>query len=195
MATCTGVKIICIDGNIGAGKSTVLNEINKKYPVYVEDISGWGVLDEFYIDPSRWSFTLQTSILMSMHKQYEEMKNLPTPIVFVERTPASSLVFVKNAKHNNYLTEKEHKLLFDLFNVLKWEPSQTFFINTPVDVAFERVTKRSRGCEVNIDKEYLQNLHNLYMEEMKPQTILIDGLLSPQNIAQEIYNHLSNNYV
>lgn len=35
-------QIMCIDGNIGAGKSTVLNEIRKKYPVYVEDIAGWG---------------------------------------------------------------------------------------------------------------------------------------------------------
>ena len=113
MTNCTGVKIICIDGNIGAGKSTILNEIKKKYPVYVEDIAGWGLLDEFYRDPQRWSFTLQTSILLSMRKQYEEMMSLPGPIVFVERTPASSLVFVESSKKNNYLTEKEYKILFD----------------------------------------------------------------------------------
>ena len=183
-------QIICIDGNIGAGKSTVLNEIKKKYPVYVEDIAGWGFLDEFYRDPSRWSFILQTSILLRMRKQYEEMMNIPSSVVFVERAPASSLVFAEIARNNNHLTEKEYKLLFELFDVLKWEPAQTFFLNTPVNVAFERVKQRGRECEVTVEKQYLQDLHNLYIERMRPCTTSIEGLLSPENIAKEIYSYI-----
>ena len=54
-------KIVSIDGNIGAGKSSTLKELkNLGYVVFPEDIYSWQpILNNFYSDPKRWAFTLQ----------------------------------------------------------------------------------------------------------------------------------------
>ena len=61
-------KIICIDGLIGAGKSTILEKLKKKgYYVFKENLDEWGYfLDLFYKNKPRWAFTLQIAILNNL---------------------------------------------------------------------------------------------------------------------------------
>lgn len=160
-----GKKIFSVEGNIAAGKSSVLEKIKEKYTVYYEDINAWNFLDDFYEDKQRWACTLQTSILKTMYQQHRAILSLKDDVVFIERSPQSSLIFATLLKQIDDLNEKEYNLLVDLYTILKWEPTGVFFIDTPVCVCFQRMKKRCRPCEQNVDVDYLNRLHDLYMEK------------------------------
>jgi deoxyadenosine/deoxycytidine kinase len=58
-------EVTSIDGNIGSGKSTVLEELKQRgYFVFEEDLNNWGtLLEKFYANPKRWMCSLQIKIL------------------------------------------------------------------------------------------------------------------------------------
>lgn len=198
------MKFYCIDGNIGAGKTTILNELKSKgFCVFEEDLSQWGeLLRRFYLDPKRWMCTLQTAILHSMNQQYTKLIDIeksfgieknrdadpgPETIVFIERSPQSSMIFVKNGVKQGFLDNEEANVIKNIYNVLHWTPDKVFYLNTDLDVCYERMKKRGRECEKNVSKEYLQfiqteysnlyNKHNAIILENNNIQILIDQIL------------------
>jgi deoxyadenosine/deoxycytidine kinase len=185
----TKKMIICIEGNIGAGKSTVLDILKKRgYTVYEENLNSWGdILSQFYKDPTRWTFTLQVAILADMYDQYQDIKSMSKGIVFIERSPDSSNIFALNAKAEGKMDDIEYRIYYDLFKKLSWKPYKSFMINTDVDTCFDRMKRRSRMCEKDIRKDYLQKLADRFdMLEMEK----IDGTQTPDKIVDEILDQI-----
>ena len=59
---------ICIEANIGAGKTSVLSKINEKtrLPIFLEPVNQWSHwLKLFYENPGRWGFTFNIEVLLS----------------------------------------------------------------------------------------------------------------------------------
>lgn len=188
-------KIFCIDGNIGSGKSTILDELKHRgYKVFKENLEEWmPILNLFYEDQKRWMFTLQVKIAMSMKQQYVEMCTcVSEPFVFVERSPLSSLLFVKNGVRNGYLTFEEINTFTSIFIQNFWNPDRVFYINTPVDVCFERKQKRDRQCEKDVETTYLQQLNDEYNTMYNPmfssdtQVQIVNGARDVKTITEEI---------
>lgn len=188
--------LICsVDGNIGSGKSTVLGELKQKgYFVFEEDLTNWGsLLENFYANPKRWSCSLQIKILHSMRAQYEKMcsfdiKITKQPFVFVERSPLSSMLFVNNSINNGFLNFDEIELIQQVYRDIFWCPDISFYLNTSVDECFKRKNKRDRKCETNVSKQYLENLHNGYIDlySQKLNAYIINGQATTCEIANEI---------
>ena len=159
-------KIVCIEGNIGAGKSTLLQRLEKKgFPVFQENLDAWGhLLDFFYRDPHRWSFALQTAVMLDSAKQYDHMKALleQHEYVFVERSIDTCMVFAKMALLNKYLTEDEYKLLDDLYQKIRWEPDFRLYLDADVNTCMQRIRQRGRPCEQNITVDYLLSIQSCY---------------------------------
>jgi deoxyadenosine/deoxycytidine kinase len=185
-------KIFCIDGNIGSGKSTILDELkNRGYKVFKENLKEWmPVLNLFYEDPKRWMFTLQVKITVSMKQQYDEMcAYVSEPFIFVERSPFSSLLFVKNGVRNGYMTLEEINTFASIFNQNFWNPDRVFYVYTPVDVCFQRKQKRDRQCEKDIETTYLQQLNDEYNIMYNPgiqQVQKVNGARDVKTITEEI---------
>lgn len=186
-------KIFCIDGNIGSGKSTILDELkNRGYTVFKENLEEWmSVLTLFYQKPKRWMFTLQVKIATSMKKQYDEISyHISDPYVFVERSPLSTLLFIKNGIRNGYLTFEEIETFTEIFNQNFWVPDNIFYVDTPVDICFQRKQKRDRTCEKSIEKNYLQQLNdeykNMYTSSHFIGVQTIDGTRDVKTITNEI---------
>lgn len=160
--------IVCIDGSIGVGKSSVLSELRSRgHVVYQEGVARWShILQKFYENPKRWCFTLQMSILKDMHSQYMDILNSwgDSKLVFIERCPISALVFIKNSKNLGYISEEELELYNSYSRILAWEPHKTIHLTAPVDVCLSRIKQRSRKGENDIDLEYLKALHDRYSE-------------------------------
>lgn len=184
------MKIVCIDGNIGAGKSTVLEILKEKYPVHFEDITSWKFLDDFYENKTRWAFTLQTSILLAMQRQYNTIVDKGHEFIFFERSPASSLVFAELLKNDGFINTKEYELLYDLYKKVSWNADKTVYLNTPVAVCLQRIQKRQRGCEANINIDYLSKLDELYKAKYNNNTIIIDTLQDPESVVVDIMSEL-----
>lgn len=205
------VKIYCIDGNIGAGKTTILNELKKRgYCVYEEELSDWGeLLNRFYTNQTRWMCTLQIAILHSMNQQYKKLihshntapygqgKGLGERpnVVFIERSPQSSMIFVKNGIKQEYIDDEEANVIKNIYNDLYWKPDKVFYINTDVNTCYERMKMRKRNCEKDVPKEYLEFIHDEYSQLYNDQNAIIlqntiTGITSLQIITDQIINCL-----
>lgn len=161
--------IVCIDGNIGAGKSSLLNELESKgCTVFREQndgsyINDWlWALDNCYSDPKRWAFTLQISIIMSMAEQKRSIDKINQPIVFIERCPLSTIVFTNIWRNQGCLTDREFNLINELNSMLEWKPDLTLMLTTPPHECFQRVVKRGRECETGISLDYITRVANEY---------------------------------
>jgi deoxyadenosine/deoxycytidine kinase len=193
-------KICCIDGNIGAGKSTVLNELKSRgYLVFEEDLDNWGtLLEKCYSDPKRWMCSLQIKILHSMRNQFEiisEHDNLYHKFIFIERSPLSSMIFVENGFLNGNLDSEELDLICQVYKNLFWNPDISLYIETSVEECFKRKIKRNRKCESGVSKNYLQYLHEKYVELYKKsdKCFIIDGQSKTSKIVDDIILFLKNN--
>ena len=186
--------ICCIDGNIGAGKSTILNKLKEEgYLVFEEDLSNWvTLLDCFYQDPKRWMCALQIKILDSMRSQYDRMRaHRGDAYVFVERSPISSMIFVENGINNGFLTKDEERLINDIYDRLSWKPDISFYISTDVDTCFQRMRARNRECEQDVSMDYLKFLHEGYIktyerEDMRDSSYIIDGLPPADKVVKQV---------
>ena len=152
--------VCCIDGNIGAGKSSVLYELERRgYDVFREDMSKWGwCLENYYANPERWSFTLQISILNSMVEQRRLMNASKGSLVFIERSPLSGLVFARVAYNRGYMSLDELTLFAEMYEKVGWAPDTVLMLDTPLDACYERMCKRGRDCEKDLDYDYLRDV-------------------------------------
>ena len=107
--------MVCIEGNIAAGKSTAGAQLAKAGHVVIpEGLDVWGTtLKEFYKSPSRWAFTLQTTILLSMAELHDRAlrEHALRPVVFFERSPASAALFAATSVRNQDMNDDEVAIL------------------------------------------------------------------------------------
>lgn len=191
------MKIYCIDGNIGAGKTTILNELKSRgYCVFEEDLSQWGeLLNRFYSNQKRWMCTLQIAILHSMNQQYLKLindKNNDKNVVFIERSPQSSMIFAKNGVKHGFIDNEEYNVIKNIYDILHWKPDKVFFLNTDIDICFERMQKRGRDCEKNVTKDYLKFIQLEYFHLYNKHNSVIVQNDNIKNLTDQILKEIDN---
>jgi deoxyadenosine/deoxycytidine kinase len=194
--------IISIDGNIGSGKSTLIQELEgfinhlgltDDISVYPEDVVNWnaeGWLTQYYSDMRRFGFGWQTRVLMSISKLFKTPEYPKKTTNIVERNAETSYhVFIRDMVENGLLTEIERKTLRDLSNMLiDWIPDIIVYINTSPELCLERIHSRNRSGEENIPIKLLQSLHEKhqgYIASMHSRGVkvhIIDGSQTPEII-------------
>lgn len=195
--------LVYIEGNIGAGKSTFVRNLSKyihsfrnqfldgrviQEPVnewvQTKDSDGKNILEKFYENIDRWSFTFQMNSFISRTKviQDEVIKDDShesakyndyqlRKLLFVERSVFTDRkVFAENCFENNKMTKME----FDIY--CKWndwlseqfelKPSAYIYLKCDPEVASERIIKRARSEEDSIPLEYLTQIHNKHEDWM-----------------------------
>ena len=100
-----------LEGSIGSGKSYLLNLLNRhQISSFTEPLEDWtnyhseNILHKYYNNPSKYSFSFQTLVQLSMVKIYTNLKNLDSSKSFVVERSLDSAIFVFNElnnKHNN----------------------------------------------------------------------------------------------
>jgi deoxyadenosine/deoxycytidine kinase len=182
--------VCCIDGNIGAGKTVVLDELERRgYAVFREDISGWGwCLNAYYADQKRWATTLQVAILSSMAVQKRKISSITAPVVFIERSPVSGMVFTRVNFKRGFITADELKLIESLQQHIGWRPDVTMMLTTPVDICVDRISKRNRDCEKEVDASYLIDLAHEYA--LAPGVTYLDHTGLRAEIADKVISGL-----
>jgi thymidine kinase len=186
---------IVIEGNIGGGKSTVLNLISQRtrLPIFLEPVdTEWkDGLSLFYDDNSRWGFTFNLKVLMTYH----QWRNNSFKAVY-ERCPLSSkCVFSQLQYENKLMTKFENDLYQQYYDSLAWEPEVVIYIRTPPEVCYERMNSRARECESNVPLSYLQQVHQKYEElcddiihNKKQKLYVVDGIQSSEHVYEQVMN-------
>jgi thymidylate kinase/transposase InsO family protein len=202
--------IISIEGNIGAGKSSVINALQQRlqgspdFQLLPEPVQEWnqsGALEQFYnthhmpkVCYERWSAAkdLQIAILDSYQRRMKEWEQEGCPPYLVmERGVWSSLaVFTKAA---NLHPSMENKVLgyAQETSVIEATPELIIYIDTPPEVCLARIQNRGVEYESDIDLVYLSSLDYMYNSAFRDYTgtvHAVSGLQSKEQIQQQVEN-------
>ena len=197
-------KYITIEGNIGAGKTTLAQMLQKELNanLILEQFADNPFLPKFYADKDKYSFPLELSFLAERFKQLKEMLN--TRDLF-NQFVVSDYLFIKSklfAKVN--LQEDEYKLyetIFDIIYLNLPKPDLIIYLHAPLSKLKSNIKLRGREYEQNIADEYLVDLQNAYLQLLKSEqfktliidTTQIDFVKNPEQF-QKIMNQLDKEY-
>src|ERR1043166_521735 len=175
---------ITIEGNIGAGKTTLAHMLSKHYNarLILEQFADNPFLPKFYENPGLYAFPLELFFMAERYKQLKEMIN--TNDLFQSVT-VSDYVFSKCllfAKVN--LPEEEFRLYQKLFDIIQQQlafPDILIYLHSPVQKLQKNIRKRNREYEQNIPDEYLFNIQETftsYIKQHNIKTLFIDAVNS-----------------
>ena len=175
---------IVIDGNIGSGKTTQLNLLEKKgWKVRREPIEQWP-LDEFYKDPKRWAFYFHMVILQTL-------RPLKTgEMVIYERSLMSSRwVFWPVLVNKGFVTQGEDKIYSEFYEQFAWYPDVYIFLSKDRDLAWEHIQKRHQAGDSGVTKEYLAELEVEYLKLVRNIPCKVH-IVDANKTADEIHNEI-----
>lgn len=186
---------ICIEGNIGCGKTSVMRRINEKtrMPIFLEPVDEWAHwLNLFYEDPQRWGFTFNVEVLMSFNK----WSNVGCTAVY-ERSPlACKSVFTEIQYKDGHLTYAERELFMKLFAELSWKQDVIIYLKCDPEICFQRMNQRGRECESHVPLEYLKKVHDQHEEMMGEaerkgiRVITVDASKSSEEVLRDVLAHI-----
>ncbi|MCX6299810.1 MAG: deoxynucleoside kinase [Bacteroidetes bacterium] len=174
-------QFITVEGNIGAGKTTLTNLLAKHYNarIILEEFAENPFLTKFYESPAQYAFPVE---LFFMAERYKQLKDtLHTKDLFQSVT-ISDYLFTKCllfAKVN--LPEEEFHLYQKLFDIIHQQisfPDILIYLHAPVNKLQANIKKRNRSYEQAIPDAYLFNLQETYTNYIKQhniKTIFIDA--------------------
>lgn len=166
----SAIKYIAIEGNIGAGKTSlahlIANDFNAK--LILERFKDNPFLPKFYEDQQRYAFPLEMSFLADRYQQLlEDIKqfDLFKEYVIADYDAYKSLIFAKVT-----LQPEEYNLYKKLFHLMHKElakPDVYFYLYQNTDRLLENIKKRGREYEKSIQASYLQKINDGYLEYIK----------------------------
>ena len=197
-------SFITIEGNIGAGKTTLAQLLSKHYNsrLILEEFADNPFLPKFYSNPEQYAFPLELFFMAERYKQLKEL--LQTKDMFQQIT-ISDYLFTKCllfAKVN--LPDEEFRLyqkLFDIINPQIVQPEILIYLHTSVQRLQENIKKRNRSYEQAIPNDYLFNLQETYTQYIKQhriKTLFVDAsqadFLGNEKHLQTIIDALDKEY-
>lgn len=173
---------IAIEGNIGAGKTTLAHLLAKKLNarLILEQFADNPFLPKFYENPKQNAFPLE---LFFMAERYKQLKDMIHTSDLFQSITVSDYIFTKCllfAKVN--LPEEEFRLYQRLFDIMQAQiafPDILIYLHSPVQKLQKNIKKRNRIYEQNIADEYLFNIQQTYTSYIKQhniKTIFVDAV-------------------
>lgn len=164
---------IAIEGNIGAGKTSLAKQIAKDFnaKLILERFADNAFLPKFYEDQERYAFTLEMSFLADRYQQISDdlsQLDLFKDFIVSDYDVNKSLIFSKIT-----LPEDEFKLYRKLFyQVYKdiTKPSLYIYLYQNTERLQENIKKRGRDFEQNMPSDYLEKINTGYLDFLKSQT-------------------------
>ncbi|MCL4143397.1 UNVERIFIED_CONTAM: hypothetical protein GTU68_066138 [Idotea baltica] len=168
-------NFIAIEGNIGAGKTSLSNKMAHDFnaKLILERFADNPFLPKFYEEPKRYAFTLEMSFLADRYQQISDdlsQLDLFKDFIISDYDVFKSLIFSKIT-----LPEDEFKLYRKLFyQVYKdiAKPDLYVYLYQNTERLQENIKKRGRKYEKDIENEYLDKINSGYLEFLKSQTEL-----------------------
>ncbi|MEO6187511.1 MAG: deoxynucleoside kinase [Ginsengibacter sp.] len=174
-------NFITIEGNIGAGKTTLAHLLSKRLNarLILEQFADNPFLPKFYENKQQYAFPLE---LFFMAERYKQLKDLLQTKDMFQNITISDYLFTKCllfAKVN--LPDEEFLLyqkLFDIINPQLIQPDLLIYLHAPIDKLKKNIRKRNRSYEQGITSEYLfalQETYTQYIKQHNVKTLIIDA--------------------
>ncbi|MFZ4413025.1 MAG: deoxynucleoside kinase [Bacteroidales bacterium] len=178
----TPYNYIVIEGNIGAGKTSLATKIADQYnaTLILEQFEENSFLPKFYKEPEKYAFPLELSFLAERYQQLKTQlitqdlfKNFVIADYFIDK----SLIFAqKNLPQDEYAL---YSKLFNIINPTLPKPELLVYLYVNIDRLKNNIKHRGRLYEQDIKDEYLEKIQSGYFEYIKhlPETrvLIIDA--------------------
>jgi len=187
-------KFLILEGNIGAGKSTMLQLLSKLPSVALipEPTAKWqhvnqqeNLLDLFYKDTPRWAYTFQTYAFLTRLQAVLEYRarNRHDAVHVLERSVyCDRFCFAKNCYEQGLMTALEWHIYQEWFLWLVESyspmPSGFIYLRTTPEVSYGRLMKRNRPEERGITLDYLKSLHTKHEQWLIDKVDIFNSLRS-----------------
>jgi deoxyadenosine/deoxycytidine kinase len=201
--------LISIEGNIGSGKSTIIEYLKslKKYDFVDEPVNEWlsikdkngnNALECFYKDQKHNAFCFQVlAYITRLKKLLDKISNKSNLIITERSIETDRNVFAKMLYEDDLLSSIEwetYNYWFDTFKD-KSKVDIIIYIKTNPDKCLERINKRNRTEESTIKLEYLEKcdkFHNEWLDNHNyGKIIVIDGHQSIEHIRTDVLKVLN----
>lgn len=167
------IQFLVIEGNIGAGKSTlsgmIADDFNAK--LVLEQFADNPFLPKFYKDQDRYSFPLELTFLADRYKQIKnEVLNLDLfhPFMVADYFFAKTAIFAQNT-----LKEDEYHLFRTIFDIVfesMPKPDLYVYLHADTDRLLSNIKSRGRDFEQEISPDYLHKIKEGYFHFFKQIT-------------------------
>ncbi|MEI6694800.1 MAG: deoxynucleoside kinase [Bacteroidota bacterium] len=178
----TPYNYIVIEGNIGAGKTSLATKIADQFNanLILEQFEENSFLPKFYKEPDKYAFPLELSFLAERYQQLKTQlitqdlfKNFVIADYFIDK----SLIFAqKNLPQDEYSL---YSKLFNIINPTLPKPELLVYLYVNIDRLKNNIKHRGRLYEQDIKDEYLEKIQAGYFEYIKhlPETrvLIIDA--------------------
>ncbi len=163
---------IAVEGNIGAGKTTLVSKIAEDFnaKTVFERFADNPFLPKFYKDQNRYAFPLEMSFLADRYQQISDdlaQFDLFKDFIVADYHIFKSLIFAKVT-----LAEDEFRLYKTLFDIIYKEmpkPDLYIYLYQNTERLLQNIKRRGRSYEQEIPAEYLDKINNGYLDYIKTQ--------------------------
>ena len=161
---------IAIEGNIGAGKTTLAKKFSEKIQakIVLEEFAENPFLPKFYNEPDKYAFQLELSFLAERYQQLLKdlsNRNLFYQVIISDYIIHKSRIFART--NLDPATFKLYNQLYQLIIKTMPKPELIIYLNNDSDKLLSNISKRGRDFEQEIKAEYLNKLHNNYISFFK----------------------------
>ena len=185
-------RYIVIEGNIGAGKTSLATMISRDYGarLILEQFADNPFLAKFYRHPERYAFPLEMSFLAERYNQLKHElahRELFSTFTIADYYFSKSLIFAQNNlerdEYNLY-----HKIFSIIYDTLP-RPDLYVYLHVSVERLMENIARRGRDYEKHIKAEYLEKIQKGYFRFME-QEKSISFLVIDINNIDFVNNHI-----
>jgi deoxyadenosine/deoxycytidine kinase len=197
-------SFITVEGNIGAGKTTLANLLARHYNarLVLEEFADNPFLPKFYENPEQYAFPLE---LFFMAERFKQLKELIQQKDLFQQLTVSDYLFTKCLLFARVtLPEDEFRLyqrLFDIIHQQLVQPDILIYLHAPVSRLQSNIRKRARPYEQNIPDEYLLNIQETYTQYIRQhhlKTLFVDAsnadFIHNEKHLQVIFEALDKDY-
>lgn len=178
-------KYIAIEGNIGAGKTSLASLLAQDYnaKLILEEFEDNSFLPKFYKDSERYAFPLELSFLAERYQQLKDSisnRDLFMPFTISDYLVNKSLIFARKTlqldEYNLY------KKLFEIIHQSIPKPDLFVFLYLKISNLQGNIRKRGRDYEQEISNEYLESIQESYFDFIKQQEGLRILIIDTNNL-------------
>ena len=164
------IRYIAIEGNIGAGKSTLTELLCRDANArgLYEKFADNPYLPEFYKNPEKNAFPLEVSFLAERFRQMKELFETPDifqPVIISDFVFHKSLIFARFT-----LAEPEFLVFEKVFRLLDMtapKPDVIIYLHREIPSLLANIRKRGRPYEMDITPQYLDKVTKSYFRYFK----------------------------